>query len=138
MDTIKGRFDILAVISRRRWRFVPRRWLGLGSGRRWLRGRSFGRCRSGSGLRRLLPSVSGSFWPTLSGGLWAWCPVFGLSMPPLAIGFPEDPDNPLNKHPAYRDPGFVPPPLLSSFNEGRVTYLFLRHNGTKSQLGDFR
>jgi hypothetical protein len=38
------------------------------------------------------------------------------------IGFPDDPDNPLNYHPAERDLDFEPPSLLTPFAVGRTTY----------------
>ena len=37
-------------------------------------------------------------------------------------GFPDEPDNPLNFHPAHRKELITPPPLLTPETIGRVTY----------------
>jgi hypothetical protein len=39
----------------------------------------------------------------------------------VVMGFPDDPENPLNFHPAHRDQA---PPLLTPVTEGRVTYFY--------------
>jgi hypothetical protein len=46
-------------------------------------------------------------------------PAAGAS---IVMGFPDDPGNPLNFHPAHRDPSFQAPPLLTPVTVGRVTY----------------
>jgi hypothetical protein len=43
----------------------------------------------------------------------------------IVMGFPDDPGNPLNFHPAHRrDASFQAPPLLTPVTEGRVTYFY--------------